>query len=329
MAITRRLKAMNDSLDENLIGYLLKALDDTSKTEVEARLQEDQETRWRLEQLRSALSPLASDKDEAPPPHDLAVRTIARVAEHCCLDLSKAPPAVARSSPPRSWWRRADLVVAASLLLLTGSFLMSALLRVRDPLAKFECENNLRVFNGALQTYNDTHRQFPSVVAERPYDAAGMVVPILANAGVLPELANVRCPGNGPGAPCPMTLEQAKQLSPDDFFRQASSLVPSYAYSLGHRDEDGNFFGPTIPEDQLASEVPLMADCPPRDGGLGNSDNHGGTGQYVLFADGHARFVTLRNIGFQKDDIYLNKDKKVAAGLDPCDTVLGSSAAKP
>src|SRR5262249_19132549 len=121
----------HEALDENLIGYLLKALDDDTTAVVEAQLQSDAETRWRLEQLRSALEPLAADKRDGPLPSGLTVRTLARVAEHCCLHLSKAPAAICRPAPPRSWWRRADVVVAASLLLLAAGLGLPALLRTR------------------------------------------------------------------------------------------------------------------------------------------------------------------------------------------------------
>src|SRR5215813_3245495 len=100
------------ALDENLIGYLLQALDDDTTAMTEARLEVDAEARWRLEQLRSALEPLAGDKGDDPVPPGLAVRTLARVAEHCCLNLSQAPAGMCRVAPPRSWWRRADVVVA-------------------------------------------------------------------------------------------------------------------------------------------------------------------------------------------------------------------------
>jgi hypothetical protein len=319
----------HDPMDANLIGYLLESLDDEARAEVTAQLQGNEETRWRLERIRQALTPLAADKEADPPPDGLAFRTLARVAEYCCLDLARAPAAVSRSTPLRSWWRRADLVVAASLLLLALGLGLPALFRLRQGSPMVECENNLRVLSSGLQTYHAQHHAFPSVVAERPRDAAGMVVPILAKAGVLPELTNVRCPGNGPAISCPLTLDVARVLAMEDFDRQAPNLFPSYAYSLGHRDEEGNYCGPMVPDGQPASEFALMADSPPPDGGPGNSWNHGRAGQWVLFADGHAQFATLRNIGFQKDDIYLNKDNKVAAGLDPCDTVLGPSAARP
>jgi prepilin-type processing-associated H-X9-DG protein len=58
-----------------------------------------------------------------------------------------------------------------------------------------------------------------------------------------------------------------------------------------------------------------------------NSINHGGAGQNVLFADGHVQFLPQRTFG--EDDIFLNRDRKVAAGLDATDIVLGYSAARP
>ncbi len=319
-------------LDENLLGYLLGALDEEAKAQVDARILSERDARRRLDQLRLALEPLAADKADAPPPSGLAVRMLARVAEYCCLDLPHAPVPSSRPAPMRSWWRCADVLVAACLFLTALGLALPAVFRLRerhDGVAMVECENNLRVLNNALQTYHDQHRQFPSVVGEHPRDAAGMVIPILANAGVLPDAASVRCPGSNAAASSPMTLAEARSLSPEEFFRQAANLVPSYAYSLGHKDNEGNYHGPTLPDDQDASSFPLMADAPPLDGGMGNSNNHRGKGQVVLFADGHVQFVNMRTVGYQKDDIYLNKANKVAAGLDPHDTVLGPSAARP
>jgi hypothetical protein len=317
----------NDTLDENLIGYLLDALDETTRAEVAARLEKDEEARWRLEQLRQALEPLAADRDQVEVPKGLAIRTLARVAELRCVELSRAPALASRLGPPRSWWRRADVAVAASVLILGVGMGLPAMSMARARQAMVECEQNMAVFNNALHVYHDQHGHFPSVADERPYHAAGMVVPILAK--VSPELNNIRCPGGGPGTPCPLTWEQARSLPVSEFYRQADKLVPSYAYSLGYQDEEGNYYGPMVPEGQEACDTPIMADSPPRDGGDGNSDNHGGAGQWMLFADGHASFVKDRKVGALKDDIYRNKANIVAAGLDPCDIVLGHGSAKP
>jgi prepilin-type processing-associated H-X9-DG protein len=319
-------------LDENLIGYLLGALDEATTAHVEAHLQVDPEARRRLNQLQGMVEPLATDKADNAPPKDLTVRTLARVAEYCSLDLTRAPQVFARFGAQRSRWRRADVAVAAAIVLLALLLGVPTLLHMRSPgmgAALAGCQNNLREFGVGLQMFKDQHHQFPSVVVEKPRDAAGMVVPILASAGVKQDAANLLCPGSGFTDACSMSLEQARALDLDLFSQQAGHLVPSYAYSLGYRDKSGNYFGPMVPVGLQASDFPIMADSPPADGGMGNSDNHAGAGQNVLFADGHVRFVSLRTIGLQGDDIYRNKANQVAAGLDPCDPVLGSSAAKP
>src|SRR5262245_4004200 len=102
-------------MDENLVGYLLNALDPETHREVEARLAADPAARERLDQLRQALEPLEADRAEFEPPAGLAVRTLARVAEHTCQDLPRAPVTAASRAPglARSLLRRADVLVAA------------------------------------------------------------------------------------------------------------------------------------------------------------------------------------------------------------------------
>jgi hypothetical protein len=73
----------------------------------------------------------------------------------------------------------------------------------------------------------------------------------------------------------------------------------------------------------------LMADAPPAESSLGNSPNHGGYGQNVLFKDGSTKFTTERTSGFEGDDIYLNKCGKREAGMDWRDTVIGGSSSRP
>ncbi|MCI0641811.1 MAG: hypothetical protein L0Y72_20525 [Gemmataceae bacterium] len=320
-------------LDENLIGYLLDAVDDGAKAQVENRLESDPEARLRLEQLRTGLEPLAVDREDFAPPKDLAVRTFARVAEHVCKDreLPRAPVTVPSEAASISyaWWRRADFLVAASIMLMVVGLLVPAIYGMREKAKQEACKENLRQYAMALRSFHDHHGQFPNVAAEHPRHAAGMVMPILVSAGVLAKNANVRCPSTGPHAPCPTTLERTRDMPPEVFFQQAEQLSPCYAYSLGYLDAEGKPRGPKVPKDHLASLFPLMADCLPPDADTANSANHGGKGQNVLFADGSVKFVNTRKAGFGGDDIFRNKADKVGAGLDMFDAVLGHSSAKP
>ncbi len=171
------------------------------------------------------------------------------------------------------------------------------------------------------------HGQFPDVAKETPRDVAGMVVPILNEAGTLPNSASIRCPGVGTAQSCTFTVTSLRALSDDDFALHSPSLSMSYAYSLGYRDADGAILGPGHGGQSAFSQTPIMADRPPAVGLACNSINHGGAGQNVLFADGHVQFLLRRTLG-AGDDIFLNRDNIVAAGLDAADIVLGYSAAR-
>src|SRR5947209_19083538 len=55
-------------MDENLIGYLLNALDPGTRLETEKYLLRNPDARDNLDRLRSALEPLEADRDTIDPP---------------------------------------------------------------------------------------------------------------------------------------------------------------------------------------------------------------------------------------------------------------------
>src|SRR5260370_16333204 len=58
-------------------------------------------------------------------------------------------------------------------------------------------------------------------------------------------------------------------------------------------------------------ELPIMSDKPPFCQGtcpLGNSPNHGGGGQNVLFIGGNVHFYRTPTVGVGGDDIFSNKE---------------------
>ncbi|HZZ81670.1 MAG TPA: hypothetical protein VFE62_24425 [Gemmataceae bacterium] len=323
-------------MEELFVGYLLNALDERETRQVEAYLATHPEARDQLAQMEQSLTPLAVDRDviESPPPR-LAERTLALVAEHICTPervpdpLPIAPPISRQAlSGPSSWWRRADVMVAASLLITAVGLALVVLGRLRGPTSAammLECKNNLRQYFVALQEYRDVHGRFPDVAKESPRDVAGMVVPILNDAGVLPDSTSIRCPGMGDAVSCPFSLDGLRKMSDEDFAMHATSLSMCYAYSLGHRDSGGMIRGPGDGVQATFSQTPIMADRPPAEGVKLNSINHGGNGQNVLFADGHVQFMG-RTLG--TDDIFVNRASLVAAGLDAADVVLGYSSAR-
>lgn len=313
-------------MEDNLVGYVLNSLDPATQAQVEAYLKTTPEARVHVERLRQAIAPLEADRDNALPPPDLVIRTLGRVAESICKHLPRSPRPTSKPAPVlRSWWRRADVLIAACLLLTVLGLGVPAISQLRNHQAKIECQNNLRQFFVALQAYHDQHGNLPNFASGANNKAVGLIAPVLHDAGVLPPQVSVRCPADG--SPVPVTnlsVDEIQNLSPEEFAMHAPRLLPSYGYSLGYQDKDGFHF-PNRPQGAISSLEPLMADRPPL-GATGNSFNHGGLGQNVLYHDGHVTFATVRTVGINGDDIYLNREMKLAPGIGKLDTVIGPSA---
>lgn len=321
-------------MDENLLGYLLKALDPDTQREVDAYLRTHPEAYQRLERLRRSLAPLAADVNHLQPPPGLWLNTLACVAEYRCRDLPRAPVVrtVSAPAPLRPWWRRADVLVAATLLVVISSLSLPALNKLRARWSRLECQNNLRDVYLALEDYSQRHHgEFPRVEETPPLNFAGVFVPILAHNGALPREVRVNCPSHGRQPPANVSLSQlqAMYFNQRDQFEQLTGTVGGgYAYPLGYR-EAGVHHGLRRDQENMA-HIPLLADRPPFDQRTApsltdNSLNHDGEGQNVLYLDGRIEFRTLRKVGFGGDDIYLNRNHRVEAGVNRFDSVLGAS----
>jgi hypothetical protein len=175
---------------------------------------------------------------------------------------------------------------------------------------------------------------FPRVEAQGPRAFAGVFMVSLADAGVMPSDMSLCCPAQGtrPAASLPPSLESVEQCYRQDrtrFERTVADLVGCYAYSLGYRDGDG--LRGLKPACGMDSQ-PIMADCPPFGGkgpeSEGNSHAHRGKGQNVLFVNGSVRYMTSRQVR-AGDDIYLNNDRLILAGVHEGDSVLAASDAAP
>lgn len=318
-------------MEENLVGYLLKSLDADAHQQVESALRARPELQARLELLERALAPLAADADTPEPRPGLVLSTLARVAEQRCLKLPTAPP------PPRNqagqagrhWLRRPDALVAALLLIVLGGIGSSYLLRLwRDYQGRSECANNLRLVWGGLQQFCDNHDgNYPKVEEKGARSVAGIYVPILNDNGVLSRDVSLTCPAQGRSEAKYRSVRELEELyekHPTEFRQEARNLSRGYAYTLGYRDAGGHHglrrdSGDTLPivADRLESLT------------QSNSSNHGGEGENVLYLGGDVRWCTLRTVGVDNDDIFINWDNKVLAGKALKDTVLGISDASP
>ena len=313
-------------MEEDLVGYLLNALEPAEERRVEAYVEAHPEARRGLDTI--------------------AVRTLALIAEHRCMEPVRMLEPARRPSAftHRTWWRRADVLVAASLLFVAALLVPPALSYVRYRHNLTYCANSLHVLGSALEAYGDHHAgNFPNIAnpfEDRPvaavsdHAAAGMVMPVLASHGLLNPQAAHPCPGSGESM-TDVNMEALQNMSADEFQQTAPGLMPSYAYTLGY-ESNGGVAGLS----RGNGRVPLMSDAPPPLPARAvvvmpqlNSRNHGGKGQNVLFTDGTVIFLTTRffkpGICGKADDIYLNLDGQIRAGKGPYDAVLGPSGSRP
>jgi hypothetical protein len=322
-------------MDDMLLGYLCNALEPDEVREVEARLDRDPRLHDRLTELKKSLAPLALDVDAAEPPPRLVLTTLARVAEdHCCRS-TPASPAVRHVptqeyAPTRPWFRRADVLVAAVLLVIVGGLGVPWVVRLWHESQIVACQRNLTVFWTALERHANMHGgDFPRLDENGPGSFAGIFVPTLNDNKALASEATILCPAVGKRAPDGRSVRELTQLWEQDGATEFRAVIRdvggNYAFPLGYWD------GPRLIglHSDDGDNTPLMADALGIGNRLGNSDNHGGRGQNVLFVGGNVRWSTMRRIGPEGDDIYVNKNNEVGAGLCREDVVLGVGDASP
>jgi len=215
-------------MEENLLGYLLQAEDAEMLRHVENYLTAHPEAQQRLELLRRALEPLAADADGNAPP-ELWVKALGRIAEFQCRALPFAPVPLSTPLQPRQWFRRADAVVAAAVLLVAVGLGLGGLTKIWHQHGIVACQNNLASFYRGMHFYSEHHNgEFPKVEAEPPRNLAGMIIPILHDAGSTSPEMSVTCPANGHRAPTNQSVQELAELQvqrPALFNRTMPSLL--------------------------------------------------------------------------------------------------------
>lgn len=318
-------------MHEELLGYLLGALEPEEERNLEARLETDADLRRELEELRRLLAegPAeawdASDTCElTDPPVDLARRTISSVDAVRCVPPPLVPEFAAGETP--RGWRRSDAVtmigcsVAALVLLMP----MLALSRQRAQVAA--CRARMHEVGRALIEYSRNHGgRFPEMTPSGPLAHAGVYVVRLRETGYLPNTTAAFCPAMHNDEPTetrlPSWLELAAANDAEVEARFAS-LSGMYGYTLGYVEE-GRYHSP---RNQDRSRVAVLGDTPSADGR--RASGHG-CGRNVWFEDGHAEFLNACRLHVGGDALYENRHGFVGAGIGHDDVVIGAPAAAP
>ena len=338
---------MVDSDREQLLGYLLEALEDSERESVEKELKSDPDLQEHLADLRQMLRPLwADDSDFAPSP-GLAQRTCRLVAAHGDSTKKPVEKASARPRPePRTPVRAMAAVTGLSgeaasfswldLSMATGICLVALLLvfpAIQDSryhAQRTGCENNLRLMGMGLGQYSQIHAgYFPYVPQTGNGAFAGSYAAALKSSQLLENDRWVLCPGSpvirGDDFSIP-TVEQVMDMPQGpELARTRNTIGGDFGYSLGYTAA-GRYRGP---RNLHRGSFALMADAPGPAGPDYQTANHGGRGQNVMSEDFSVRFLPKPTWDDPVDHIFVNGAGAVAAGVDIDDSVIGSSSSTP
>ncbi|HWE35235.1 MAG TPA: hypothetical protein VG406_01585 [Isosphaeraceae bacterium] len=322
---------MNATAPNLLLDATLNQLEPAEVDLLDRALEADADLADRLTRLRAGLDRLLDDGNGPEPPVGLAERTLARVAADGHRARSRR--SVLDFVPVQVPFRWADIAVAAGIFLASLITLIPAIQRGQWRMQQAACAYNLHTLGVALAQYSGDQRSYPYVEDDSPAGRAGAYPVLLSEAGLLPSVTHLDCPGNGRNrlpdhVPSLAALCEQEELSP------VSSPVlcdADYAYHLGYKPPSGRARPVAFAQPgHLQAILPLLCDQPAHrrvaGGGVrildGNSPNHGGVGQNVLFADGSVRWHSTRRLGPVDADIFLNDLRQPAPGVKPFDAVL-------
>ena len=146
---------------DDLLGYLLGALEPEERNSVEECLAGQPELRRELDALDRALCLLKVDKGHCDPPLGLADRT----CEFVVLKATAISTAARPTGTP-SRWSIADFVVAAGIFLAASMLIFPALGQSRRAARVAQCQDNMRDMGVALAGYSQANGGYFPLIPE-------------------------------------------------------------------------------------------------------------------------------------------------------------------
>ncbi len=332
---------------EDLLGYLLGALEPHEARRVARLLRDDPVAREELAKIKRALQPLEDAYQPVePPPADLVSRTLANLPPLPKPDSQSRtddvqPPGLvpmhstvdAPKSSAVTWIDWASGAVAAAVLL---GLLLPSVAQGRFQARKTACQDQLRQLGIALTSfvYRNQQNRLPAVSETGPEDFAGVYAIRLDEAGLLDDPSIRWCPSvdqpdwdelSKNGFNEIVSIADLHQASVDRLRHIKRFVGGHYAYTLGVIDQ--NHLVP--PRYESRSSFAVMSDAP-MIGMLGgplrpDRIGHGGYGINVLYEDGRVQFLALPSLESIPDHPLLNDRGRAEAGVNVDDASLAPS----
>ena len=332
-------------MQENLIGYLLGALDGPEHDAVQRELDADPRLKQELLDLEAKLAPLEQGRWQFDPPPGLATRTcqlIAAEAERVQLDRAPQPKrSPQRRSRRRNWaavtsewnprkhgWDFVDVAVAAGIFFAAALLFFPAIANSRQQARLLACQNKLRTGSVALSVFGERNNGvLPYIPPQGKGGVAGYYAVQLMDAGFLAEHTDVLCPtaqlsSEEREAFRIPSVWQLRAATGEKLAHWQRTMGGSYLYTLGHMVDRRHRATVNRGRDCF----PVMADGMASEYGAAQFSSHGDQGINVVFEGGNVRYI----VGVCRSHPYFVSDQGlVEAGNHPEDAALGPSWARP
>jgi hypothetical protein len=326
------------AMRDELVGYLLDALDEGETRRVETALADPQQgpaLRADLDTLRQAIRPLAFDRESIDVPAGLAARTLQFVAAQTAVAPERRPKPTPRvfspadeGQPVRGGRRWLDRLIIGATAVAACVLVAPLLLESIEESRQRRVDRNLQKVSAALQGFAESHGVYPTPPGSGPLSRAGLYAPTLvAEERIVADDGSLLCPDTALARRgkfrVPTLAELEAAVGTPRFEELVKTMGGDFGYTLGHRDADG-VLQPF--RNRRRADHPILADAP--DECCEKSSNHPGGIHHVLFEDG--RVTRWKEDSLHRDDhLYRNHDGKVAAGVDSEDAVIGDSHHQP
>ncbi len=342
---------------EDLIGYLLAALEPHEMRDVERALKNSPALREELEFLRSQMKPIDDAIGGLPivdAPADLVRRTMDLIPSRDSLGLAATNTATLELTPVPFTTRlargfgnahRSDWIVAMMSAAAVVALLLPVLSRVRNQARITLCQDQLRQLGTAISQYvlHDSQSQLPSLSESGTEAFAGMYAVRLADQGLLVDPSLRWCPELEVPQPLASRGEMADRLAlvKSEDLRTASERGDvnalrtlqqqaggHYAYTLGVVDEQ-TYHAPKYEgraNFAVLGDSPVTGIEPGQDVSVHDMRwGHGSKVANLLFEDGTVKLMDMSNMFELLDQPFINHRGAVEAGLNIDDASLAPS----
>ncbi len=325
---------MAENAQEQLLGYLLDALEDDERRQIQDDLSKDPQLRQQLETLRVVLAPMELSREPIDPPRGLAHRTCGYVAAQIAApkprrDSRPTPTARLHAMRPdarldgaASQFSWLDVMAVAGILMAASLLLFPAIHNSRVQSRITQCAGNLHSLYQGLAQYSETFAGYlPSAPPTDRLGVGGGFAVLLQSTGCLEDPRQLICPDSPMSEVTEFsvpTLEQIVLVSEgEELERVQASLGGSYSMSLGY-EQDNCFQGL---RNRGRDHFALVSDVPDPGAADFRSLNHAG-GRNVLFGGGNVRFMVVPVATAGTDHFFLNAAGQIGPGLNPDDSVI-------